>query len=386
MHAPVKDVREQKRLGLLSSVYSRLKRHFLCLITVVIPTFLSIIYFGFIASDIYISQSSFVVRSPNLPSAGGMGSLLQGAGLSGFSEATDDAYTVESYMLSRDALSNLNQQLDLRTAWSSDKVDFLHRFGLWGFRNNFEYLYLYYRDRVNVDLDSRSNLTVLSVNTFSPDEAQQMNELLLKEAEGLVNKLNDRARHDLIGYATEQVDQAKKAVTDTSLALSNYRNQEAVVDPEKQSTLNFELISSLQNNLIATKTELANLRAFAPNSPNPPTLELRAKTLQSAIDAEMAKVAGGKDSLSSKDARYEELALERGFAQELLSMDLTSLQMAQDNAQRQQLYLEIVAQPMRPDVAIEPRRIEGVLVTFLVGLIAWGIASMLLAGIQEHQL
>ena len=382
MHAPVKSDREQKSTdrppGLLSGAYAKLKRHRLCIITVIIPTLLSVVYYGAIASDIYISQSSFVVRSPNLQSTGGLNSILQGAGLSGFSEATDDAYTVESYMLSRDALINLDQQLGLRAAWSSDKVDFLHRFGLWGFRNNFEYLYIYYQNRINVDLDSHSNLITLNVSTFSPDEAQQINELLLKEAESLVNKLNDRARHDLIGYAMAQVDEAKKAVTDASLALSDYRNQEGVVDPEKQSAVNF--------NLIATKTELANLRAFAPNSPNPPTLELRAQTLQSAIDSEMAKVAGGKDSLSSKDAKYEELALERGFAQQQLSMDLTSLQLAQDNAQRQQLYLEIVANPLRPDTAIEPRRIEGVLVTLLVGLIAWGIASMLLAGIQEHQL
>ena len=55
----------------------------LFLITVVIPTTLAVIYFGLIASDIYISESRFVVRSPQKQqSAMGLGSLLQSAGFS----------------------------------------------------------------------------------------------------------------------------------------------------------------------------------------------------------------------------------------------------------------------------------------------------------------
>ena len=159
-----------------------------------------------------------------------------------------------------------------------------------------------------------------------------------------------------------------------------------MVDPEKQSTLHFQLIAKLQDELIATRTDLANLQAFAPNSPNPPALELKAKTLQAAMDAELAKVAGNQDSLSTKDAAYQQLVLERGFAEQQLASALTSLETARNEAQRQQLYLDIISQPLRPDVAMEPRRIQGVLVTFLVGLIAWGISSMLIAGIREHQL
>jgi capsular polysaccharide transport system permease protein len=387
MHAPVKEFKKRKSVGYASRLSSSVKRHSLCLLTVIIPTLLSVIYFGFIASDVYVSESTFVVRSPQRQSEmGGLGTLLQGTGLTGFSEASDDTYTVEGFIRSRDALMDLDQQLGLRSAWSNQQLDFLHRFGMFGLWNNFEYLYLYYLNRVDVKIDSHSNMIDLSVNAFSADQAYQINELLLQGAERLVNKLNDRARHDLIGYAQEQVNEAKKGVTDTSLVLADYRNKEGIVEPEAQSTLNFELISNLQTDLIATKTELAKLRAFAPDSPSPPTLEFEAKTLQAAIDAETAKVAGSANSLSSKDARYEELAVERQFAVQQLSMDLASLQTAQDDAQRQQLYLEIIAKPRRPDVAVEPMRIQGVLVTLLVSLIVWGIASMLIAGIREHQL
>ena len=39
-------------------------RNKLLLLTTIIPTVLAIVYFGLIASDVYISESRFVVRSP----------------------------------------------------------------------------------------------------------------------------------------------------------------------------------------------------------------------------------------------------------------------------------------------------------------------------------
>jgi capsular polysaccharide transport system permease protein len=394
MHAtletPLKPARppKVKRSGsrLFSGIGTFLKRNFLCLLTVVLPTFLAVVYFGFIASKIYISESSFVVRSPQQEATSSLGAMLSGTGLAGFSQSEGDIYTVKEFIRSRDALRQLNDQLNVAHSWSSPQIDLAHRFGVLRFMRNFEYLYLYYQSRVDADLDTRSDITTLKVNTFSPDEAVQINQLLLQAAERLVNKLNDRARQDLIGYATSEVDHAKSGVRDATLALSTYRNEQAVLNPEEQANAHLELISKLQDELIATNTELANLRAFAPDSPNPPSLELKAKTLQAAMDAELAKVAGSQNSLSSKDAKYQQFVLERGFAEQQLASALASLETARNEAQRQQLYLEVVSQPIRPDVAMEPHRIMGIFVTMLVGFVAWGICSMLIAGIREHHL
>ena len=95
-------------------------------------------------------------------------------------------------------------------------------------------------------------------------------------------------------------------------------------------------------------------------------------------------MAGGERSLSSKAAEYERLTLDRSFADKQLAVALTSLEQARNDAQRKQLYLERIVQPSLPDVAVEPRRLRGVLATLLLGLIAWGILSLLLAGVLEH--
>jgi capsular polysaccharide transport system permease protein len=79
------------------------------------------------------------------------------------------------------------------------------------------------------------------------------------------------------------------------------------------------------------------------------------------------------------------LQLDREFADQQLAIAMAALEAARNEAQRQQLYLETIAKPNRPDTAIYPRRVFGVIATFLLGLVAWGIAALLIAGVREHK-
>jgi len=79
------------------------------------------------------------------------------------------------------------------------------------------------------------------------------------------------------------------------------------------------------------------------------------------------------------------LALEMEFSNKQLASAMANLESARNEAQRQQIYLERIAEPSLPDSAQEPRRVRGVLATLLFGLVAWGVLSLLLAGVREHQ-
>ena len=54
-------------------------------------------------------------------------------------------------------------------------------------------------------------------------------------------------------------------------------------------------------------------------------------------------------------------------------------------ARRKQVYLERVVMPNRPDEALEPRRARAIIATLVVGLLMWGVLSMLVAGVREHR-
>lgn len=354
----------------------------LFIVTVIIPTLLSTLYFGIFASDVYISEAKFVVRSPEKQSTSGLGLLLKSTG---FGSAGDEIYAAQEYVLSRDALQALNRGNAFVHAYATPSVSVFDRFNSSGMTGSFEDLYKYYGKKVEVEQDSTSSIAKLTVRAYTPQDAQRINEQLLEMAEATVNKLSARGRSDLIRFAQQEVDEAKGKSQVAALALSAYRNQAGVIDPEKQATVQLQMISKLQDELIAARTQLRELRAFAPQNPQIQVLETRAKGLGLEIDQQLGLVAGGGKSLSSRAARYQRLWLESQFADKQLASAMASYEDARNEARRKQAYVERIVQPNLPDEALEPRRLRGIFSTLILGLAAWAIISMLVSGMLEHR-
>lgn len=351
-------------------------------ITVIIPTAIAILYFGLFASDVYISESRFVVRSPDKPATTGLGVLLKSTG---FSAGSDEIFAAQDYVVSRDALEALNQKQAFERAYADDHISIFDRFNSLGSGDTFEDLYKYYQKKVRVDHDTTSSITTLTVRAYTPQDARRFNEQLLEMAEATVNKLNTRGRDDLVRFSQAEVEDAKAKARTAALALSAYRNREGVVDPEKQAAVQLQMISKIQDELIATKTQLRELRKFAPKNPQTEVLDTRAQELASEIDEQLGMVAGDQKSLSSTAAQYQRLALESQFADKQLAVSMASLEDAKNEARRKQAYVERIVQPNLPDEAMEPRRVRGIFATLVLGLLAWGVLSILMAGVREHR-
>jgi capsular polysaccharide transport system permease protein len=354
----------------------------LFMLSVVLPTLLSVLYFGVLASDVYVSESRFIVRSPDKPATSGVGLLLKSA--AGFSTAGDEIYAAQNFVNSRDALQNIDKGGAFRTAYTRPGISLFDRFNALGYSGSFEEMYEYYLGKVTAAQDSESSIITLTVKAFTPEDARTINERLLEMAESTVNRLNDRARGDLIRTSTKEVVEAKLRAQAAALALSAFRNREGVVDPEKQATVQIQMVSKLQDELIAIQSRLAQLRSVAPSNPQIAVLQAQAGSLAAAIDAEVGKVAGDRRSLSSRAAQYQRLQLESQFADRQLAVAMASQQDAENEARRKQAYVERIVEPNLPDYAIEPRRIRGVISTLLFSLIVWGVLSMMLAGVREH--
>jgi capsular polysaccharide transport system permease protein len=359
-----------------------LKRNVVLFLTVVLPTFVAIIYYGFVASDVYISESRFLVRSPQHPMQGGfVGELLQGSGLT---HSQDDAYSVHDYILSRDALRELDAKLGVRNAFASKQVDPINRFPGLSWDKSFEEFYHYYGKHVGVEYDTASSITTLTVNAFTAQDAENINDQLLKMSERLVNTLNERSRQDLIHYAADEVKIANDKATAAAVALFEYRSKHAVFEPDKQAAIQLESVAKIQEELIATEAQLAQVQKLSPNNPQLAGLESRADTLRHAIGIEAAKVTSANGSFSARAPDFERLTLETVFADKQLGVALANLETARSDALHQQMYLERLVQPSLPDKAMEPRRVRSMLTVFLVGLIAWGVVSLVVASIREH--
>lgn len=351
------------------------------LLTVVVPTLASGIYFSVLASDVYVSESRFMVRSAHKTPSAALGGLLEGVGIS---RSSDDVFAVHDFIQSRDALHELERRLGVSRSFGDPNVDRLSRFAGLDGDKSFESLHRYYLHHVTVSVDGASAISVLRTSAFSPDVAERMNDSLLRLSESLVNGLNERSRLDTIRFAAAELESAESRAKTAAAALAAFRNDKVVFDPERQSALQLQLISKLQDELIATKTQLAQVRDLTRDSPQIRPLQIRLDALQREIDSETKKIVGNKQSLSSKSASYSVLELDRVLADKQLAAALTAIEQARSDSLRKQLYLERIVQPSLPDKALEPRRLRNVLSTFLLGMIIWGIASLLLAGIREH--
>ena len=169
-----------------------------------------------------------------------------------------------------------------------------------------------------------------------------------------------------------------------AVALAGFRNNQSVFDPERQSALQLQGVSKLQEELIATETQLNQTQRVSPTNPQVASLKNRAETLRRAISTETAKVAGGGASLTSKSGAFERFTLDKTFAEKQLANSLAALESARSEALRKQLYLERLVQPNLPDKAVEPRRMRSILMTFILGLVACGVFSLLIASVKEH--
>jgi capsular polysaccharide transport system permease protein len=353
----------------------------LFLLVVVVPVAISAVYYGFIASDVYISQSSFVVRAPQKPSASPLGAILQSVG---FSNASEEMSAAESYAVSRDALRAINKGGAFEKAYTRPGISIVDRFNPLGIYGSFEDLYRYFTSKVSLNNDNATSITTLTVKAYTPKDAQRFNEQLLELSESTVNRLNSRGREDLVRFAQAEVDRAQERATAAAVALAAYRNRSGVVDPEKQADAQMQMVSKLQDSLIATKTQLFQLQRYTPENPQIPVLQSQIGTIQAEIARQMGKVTGNSRSLAASAVQFQRLNMTSDFATKQLAAALASLQDAQDEARRKQAYVERIVQPNLPDAPSEPRRLRNIFATFMLALVAYGILRMFVAGVKEH--
>jgi len=157
-----------------------------------------------------------------------------------------------------------------------------------------------------------------------------------------------------------------------------------VFDPDRQSALQLQAAARLREELLAAEGQLDQVRRVSPNNPQVPLLEQRVRALRQAAIDENARVLGRDAGLSSKSPAYDRLVLDKQFADRQLATALVALDPARSEAARKQLYLERLVQPNKPDRAVEPRRLRGVVTVFVVGLLLWGVVSLVIASVREH--
>jgi capsular polysaccharide transport system permease protein len=237
---------------------------------------------------------------------------------------------------------------------------------------------------VDARLDSETGLAIITVKAFTARDAQEINAQLLDLSETLVNQLNTRAQSQGIAEAQKQVTLATERALQARLALSRYRNEQALIDPAKQAGGALEIANTLITQRASLQAQLDLMQRATPNHPSLPALRNRITALSAQITAQDSRVVGSEAGIASKLGDYETLFVEQEFATQNLNVANAALVQARAEAQRQQFYLERVVDPNLPDMPLLPRRILNILVVAATALCLYFIAWMFIVGIIEH--
>lgn len=352
-------------------------------IFVIIPTLVASVYYGVIASDIYVSESRFVIKSPDQKRAQSstLANLIQTTGLTGGQEQTNE---VLGYVHSRDALKSLEQTTRIRSKYSSAEGDFLSRFPTPLLDESFESLYKYYGKMTEARLDSETGMAVITTKAFTAKDSYEINNSLLLLSEAMVNRLNARANSAGIAEAQRQVEVATQRARAARVALTRFRNTQAILDPAKQAGGVMEIANGLISQRAVTQAQLDQMLRLTPRNPAIPALRDRINAISAQIASQNGQVAGGDGAIASKLGGYEDLMVEQEFATESMNVANAALVQARAEAQRQQFYLERVVDPNLPDTPLLPRRWMSILVVFAAATCLYFIGWMFMVGVLEH--
>lgn len=344
------------------------------------PTLAAALYFGLIASDVFISEGRFLVRS-RLSSA--TSSLVQGFGMS---RASDETFAVESYLRSRDVVTKLRDSDDLLAIYARTEADLFNRFPAFWTRNDFERLYEHFLSWTSTKVDEAAGIVTVHASAFRPDDARGLADAMIRHAEELVNQLNARAFNDRVSAARKTVEEARQRVSDVETRITELRNQRRFVDPMRESTAALEAIGKMTTELARFEATLKQHIAVAPHSPSIPSMRQRVATYRAEIAKLREKVVGGDASMSQSLPEYDQLMLERTLDARALEMAAFHLDKAEQESEQRHIYLERIADPHTPDHPEAPHRALGFLVATFASLGVYTIARTLRRIALEHSL
>lgn len=350
---------------------------------VLAPCLIAAIYLFGIASDRYLSQAQFVIRSPT---SSGYESTASAVTSHGLSHAQDEMFMVCEYIQSRDAFAHLRQLLDLRTLFGSGNADLFNRFPNFYSRDNQESFYRYYKKRVSCEVDESTGISTIRVTAFTPTDAQAVAKALMVAAEDLLNRLNERADVDAVRLANRTVEENRNRVATIERELKDYRSQIGIVNDQSENAAALKTITALSTEIAHMDAELQQLTNLSPNSPAIASLRMRIASYAAEIGRRNAAIAGGSHSLASKMAKLDMLDTEKAIAAKEWAVAEAERDAALRNSRRQHLYLQPVVQPNVEDQPSYPRRWLFLALTFVAGELLFLIVRTLRQFAMEHAL
>jgi capsular polysaccharide transport system permease protein len=371
------------------------------LICVVIPAAVVGGYSFFLSAHQYQAEFRFAVtevkpvltgappssQSPSSTAgvAGGLSALLGGFSVMNTGTQT---YIVIDYLKSRSLIEELESRLRIRELYGSSRagMDWWNRFEP---TQSMDHFVEYWKGMADATYDPITGIASVKVRAFSAKDAQLIADTLVELSEDLVNSIARRPQLDAIRFSENELRKAEDRMKQVRAALTEFRYREGVIDPVGSISGNVDLVKSLRLQIVQLQTELAAL-GTPQQTANSPTAQVLRSKIEAAraqlakVEAEVSQNRDGNRVLVEIVNRYEQLDLDRQYAQAMLVSAMQALDQARGNAAAQHLYLTPYVRPILPQSATYPRPTRQTVLAALAFFAAWVVGLMIVRSVREQ--
>ncbi len=346
-------------------------------VAALVPVVIAVCYFGFIASDRYVSESAVVLRSGNQSASNfSFGGLLPVS-----NPDTQDVLVVSDYIASMEMAQHLDEMFSLRDHYSDPSLDYISR--LTSSSNDEEYLE-YFQGMVTVKYEETSSIISISTRAYSPDIAHKINREIIERSELLINRLSDRIVEDTLQTAREELEGATANARSISARLSRFTSENQSINPGTDATSIAGLISALEGKLAETRARYTEKSAYMRES----TAEMRAlmnrmNGLETELQRERLRLSN-EQGVGTAIEKYKPLLVEEELGRQRYAAALQALEAARVESQTKKRYLATFVQPSKPSSSTEPDRIIDAVSAILLSFLLYAIFALFRAAIREH--
>lgn len=354
---------------------------------VALPAAVAAWYLFWIAGDRYASRTAFSIRSNEVTAPVEIfGAVTQLGG----SSAVTDGRILNEFIGSQPMLERARGALALDEMWNRQADDWLFALGR---DQPVEDALWHWQRMVDVHLDTASGIVTVEARAFTPDDARAIaREILLASGE-MVNRLSEDARSDAVRHAAEQLNAAEARLRAVRAKLRAFRDLEQEVDPAMNAQAALGLVAALEEEQARAQVRLESLgTVLDADAPRLRGLKREIETLEKRIAQERTRLGTGTQP-ETGDARplsqvvgdFEELVVDREFAEQAYTLALSTYEQAQADARRQSRYLAVHIPPTLSEDAEYPNRPTLLTAVFALFLAGWAILSLIAANIRERR-
>lgn len=364
--------RRQRRLAMLAA---RLVAF------VLLPTLVAGWYWFRIATPLFGTQSEFVIQQADAGATAGGGGMFSGMSLA----TAQDSITVQSYLLSRDAMLRLDRDHGFRAHFSGPGIDPRNRLDP---DATMEAAYRLYQRMITIGFDPMEGILRMEVVAADPETSAAFARALIGYAEDQVDQLTQRLRADQMDGARASYEEAEARVLAAQARVLELQERLGVIDPASETGGIMGRISGFETELAKKRLELGQLLDNA--RPNPARVDgvrgdiARLEAMIAELRAPLTRGAEGAASLAAMTGQLRIAEADLATRQQLLAQAAQQLEAARIEATKQVRYLSLGVPPVPPDEATYPRAAENTLLALLVFGGIYLMASLTVSILREQ--